>query len=230
MVTCRQKQSLLFTSVLEEGPPPGSAGQRQGPKHAKHLRPKALRWSFFVFFFFQMEFRQSLLKGPTRQAAQPPELPGSHCCSAGPQGQQAGLRAAGKGTAAWGLLLWANLTALLPFFSHLTKNYYDAGKSHWFHLKLFPNRIWTLKQILSPWQLLCAGVSCKCRVARRALWSREHRGVAQGPRGWWHGALSIPAFQEFDSFPQASPRPLAHLTLSPAFSTIGIEFSLLLFL
>ena len=45
--------------------------------------------------------------------------------------------------------------------------------------ELFPNRIWTLKQLLGPWQSLCAGVSCECRAARRAPRPGEHRGAAR---------------------------------------------------
>lgn len=178
-----------------------------------------------------MEFRQSLPGGPHgRLPSHLLSSQGSHSCPAGPRGSRQGWGLQGK--AARGLLLWAKFLTilLLPSLFTLQKHCYDAGKSHWFHLKLFPNRIWTLKQILSPWQLLYAGVSCKCLVARRALWSREHRGEAQDPRGWWHGALSIPAFQEFDSFPHASPHPLAHLNSSPVISITRIEFSLLLFL
>ena len=180
-----------------------------------------------------MELRQSLPGGPhSRLPSHLLSSQGSQSCPEGPRGSRQGWGLQARGRRHENCFSEQNSSQLSCSLSRFTlqKHCYDAGKSHWFHLKLFPNRIWTLKQILSPWQLLYAGVSCKCRVARRALWSREHGGVAQDPRGWWHGALCIPAFQEFDSFPHASPGPLAHLTSSPVISIIGIEFSLLLFL
>lgn len=155
VVTCRQKQSLLFTSVLYGVARPWIKSVKGRALNMLHLRPKALRWSF-LFFFFQMEFRTKSLKGPTRQAAQPPELPGSHCCSAGPQGQAGwGLQARDSGMRT-APLSTSQLSSSFPPYKKLLW----CRKSHWFHLKLFPNRIWTLKQILSSLsELLCAGAS-----------------------------------------------------------------------
>lgn len=95
MANCRQRQSLLFTSVHEEGPPLDQQVRgralnmlsAQDPKHADGVWTKSS-------------------KGPTGQAAQPPpEPPGLSLLFRRPPGAAAELRAAGKGKAARGLLL-----------------------------------------------------------------------------------------------------------------------------